>query len=216
VTMARQITKGSLLAAGLALMTVGPVSADSAASGIFSRSFSQSEAARIVGRSAVTQTRPSRPTTAPTQPEPSARHLDPVSIERTESYSALVEQHARRLGLDSDLVKAMIYAESGGDRKAVSGSGAIGLMQLMPETAGDLGIADPYDADASIGGGTRYLRGLLDRYDGSTELALWAYNAGPGAVARGHLPDETVKYVPRVLSLRKVFHDRRSMAMASH
>ncbi len=180
---------------------------DSAISSIASRSYSSRDAGRIAGRSAIMRTRPVPAPVAPT-------HLDPVSMERTERYRDLVDYHARQLGLDGDLVRAMIYAESGGDRKAVSPSGAIGLMQLMPETAGDLGIADPFDADASIGGGTRYLRGLLDRY-GSTEIALWAYNAGPGAVARGHLPDETVEYVPHVLALRKAFSARRAPTQAS-
>jgi soluble lytic murein transglycosylase-like protein len=193
----------------LTVIPVEPADAakETAVSSIASRSYSRSEAGRIVGRSALTSTRPVR---APIAPTP----VDRVSIERTERYGDLVDRHAHQLGLDGDLVRAMIYAESGGDRKAISQSGAIGLMQLMPETAGELGIADPFDADASIGGGTRYLRGLMDRY-GSTEVALWAYNAGPGAVARGHLPEETVKYVPRVLSLRKIFHDRREPALAS-
>ena len=193
----------------LTVIPVEPADAakETAVSSIASRSYSRSEAGRIVGRSALTSTRPVR---APIAPTP----VDRVSIERTERYGDLVDRHAHQLGLDGDLVRAMIYAESGGDRKAISQSGAIGLMQLMPETAGELGIADPFDADASIAGGSRYLRGLLDRY-GSTEVALWAYNAGPGAVARGHLPEETVKYVPRVLSLRKIFHDRREPALAS-
>ncbi|MBT3342348.1 MAG: transglycosylase SLT domain-containing protein [Gemmatimonadetes bacterium] len=191
----------------LAAATPGAAAQESAVLAIASRSYAPAETGRIAGRSVLTRAaRQPRQAVAPQQ--------DPVAIERTERYTALIDHHAHRQGLDSDLIKAIICAESGGDRQAVSGSGAIGLMQLMPQTAGDLGIADPFDADASIDGGTRYLRELIDRY-GATEIALWAYNAGPGAVDRGHLPNETVNYVPRVLRLSKHFKNRRTLAAAS-
>lgn len=116
---------------------------------------------------------------------------------------ALIERFARMRGLEPSLVHAVIAAESSYDPRAVSKRGALGLMQLMPETAQELGVEDPFDPEANVGGGTLYLRRLLDRF-GDLRLALAAYNAGPTAVARhGDVPpfDETRSYVARVLSL---------------
>lgn len=117
-------------------------------------------------------------------------------------FRDLVEQAARRYGLDPALVDAVVRAESGYDPQATSPAGAVGLMQLMPATARALGVADPYDPVQNVEGGVRYLRGLLDRF-GDVRLALAAYNAGPGAVVRfGGVPPyrETRAYVDRVLS----------------
>lgn len=113
-----------------------------------------------------------------------------------------VETSAELYDLDADLVHAVIRAESGYNPRAVSVKGAMGLMQLMPQTAKLLKVEDPYDPAANIAGGTRYLRTLLDRFQGSLELALAGYNAGPEAVRRfGGIPPfaETRRYVERVL-----------------
>jgi soluble lytic murein transglycosylase-like protein len=103
---------------------------------------------------------------------------------RSQPYESLIDLHATKHRVSPELVRAVIQAESGFNPFARSHKGAMGLMQLMPATARELGVTDPYDAAENIAGGVTYLRGLLDRYDGNVELALAAYNAGPGAVAR--------------------------------
>jgi soluble lytic murein transglycosylase-like protein len=115
----------------------------------------------------------------------------------------LVDEHAGLNGLDPRLVRAVIQAESGWNHRALSGKGAMGLMQLMPDTAVVLAVDDPWDAAQNVRGGTAYLADLLDRF-GSVELALAAYNAGPTAVERyDGIPPyaETREFVRRVLSL---------------
>ncbi len=115
---------------------------------------------------------------------------------------ASIERAANRYSLPSALVRAVIKAESGFQVRAVSPAGAQGLMQLMPATAREMGVTDPFDIDQNIDGGSKYLRAMLDRFDGDVRLALSAYNAGPGAVARynGKVPyAETRNYVTRVL-----------------
>lgn len=116
----------------------------------------------------------------------------------------LIERHSLAQSLDPKLVRALIQAESGYNRRALSNKGAIGLMQLMPGTAKDLRVSDPWNADENVRGGTTYLRQLIDRFSGRLEWAVAAYNAGPGAVERyGGIPPyrETREYVRRVLGL---------------
>jgi hypothetical protein len=114
-----------------------------------------------------------------------------------------IERLAGQHGLEPQLVVAVIKAESNFDTLARSPKGALGLMQLMPGTANDLAVRDPYDPVQNIRGGTAYLGQLLDRFGGDLELALAAYNAGPEAVERhGGVPPypETQDYVRRVLA----------------
>jgi Transglycosylase SLT domain len=109
---------------------------------------------------------------------------------------------AQRHGLDPALVSAVVAVESGFQPQAVSPKGAQGLMQLMPRTAREMGVADPFDPAANLDGGSRYLSSLVARYDGDLTRALAAYNAGMGAVARhGGVPPyaETRRYVRKVL-----------------
>jgi len=114
----------------------------------------------------------------------------------------LARAAAERYGLDPELILAVVGAESGFASRAVSPKGAQGLMQLMPRTAAELGVTDAFDPAANLDGGSRYLESLLVKYRGNLRLALAAYNAGPGAVARhGGVPPyrETQEYVRRVL-----------------
>lgn len=113
----------------------------------------------------------------------------------------MIEAAARRYGVESELVKAIATAESNLDQTARSYVGAIGVMQLMPETAESLGV-DPYDEKQNIEGGAHYIRQMLDKFNGNVKHAIAAYNAGPGAVQRyGGIPpySETQNYVGRVM-----------------
>jgi soluble lytic murein transglycosylase len=114
---------------------------------------------------------------------------------------AIISRHAATFRLEEALVRAVIKAESGFNPRAVSKKGALGLMQLMPDTARLLKVRDPLDAEENIRGGSRYLRLMLDEFNGNLDLALAAYNAGPNAVRRhGGIPpyEETRIYVDRV------------------
>jgi soluble lytic murein transglycosylase-like protein len=114
----------------------------------------------------------------------------------------LVNSNANAWGVDPALVKAIIANESGFDPNATSTTGARGLMQLEPGTAAELGVGNAYDPAQNIWGGTRYVRGLLERFHGDLRLAIAAYNAGPGAVEKyGGVPPyaETQAYVENVL-----------------
>lgn len=115
----------------------------------------------------------------------------------------LVQANGASFGVDPSLIKAIIANESGFNPNATSRTGAQGLMQLEPDTAAGLGVSDAYDPAQNIYGGTRYIRGLLDRFHGDMHLAVAAYNAGPGAVEKyGDVPPyaETQNYVQNVIA----------------
>ncbi len=127
---------------------------------------------------------------------------NPNSISRAE-INDLISKYSDKNGLDEDFVKAVINQESGFNPNATSHCGAMGLMQLMPSTAQGLGVTNAYDAEQNIEGGTKYLKGLMDRFNNDKSLALAAYNAGPNAVKKyGGIPPytETQNYVKSVLS----------------
>jgi len=117
------------------------------------------------------------------------------------STEQMISRAARKYGVESELVKAVATAESNLNQQARSQVGAIGVMQLMPETAESLGV-DPYDEKENIEGGAHYIRQMLDKFNGNVQHAVAAYNAGPGAVQKyGGIPpySETQNYVGRVL-----------------
>ncbi len=136
---------------------------------------------------------------------------DPVEPDRVapapntaiaKSTSQIVHEASTKHGVDSDFIRSVIKQESAGNARAVSPAGARGLMQLMPGTASQLGVNDSFSPEQNVHGGTRYLRELLERYNGDAVKALAAYNAGPKAVDRykGMPPySETRQYVQRVI-----------------
>lgn len=120
----------------------------------------------------------------------------------------LIDATSRRYGVETALVHAVVRAESAFDHLAVSSAGAQGLMQLMPETAQEVGVRDVFHPQQNLEGGVYYLRSLLDRFNGDYRLALAGYNAGPGAVERfGGVPpySETMDYVERVFRYRQEY-----------
>ena len=136
-------------------------------------------------------------------------HSTAASRRLARAYDPQIRRASRQHGVSAALVKAVIAAESGFDPSAVSRRGAQGLMQLMPETARDLGVDDALDPWQNIDGGTRYLGEMIERFPGELSLAVAAYNAGPEAVKRhqGVPPyEETRTYVQRVLRLYKKYH----------
>ncbi|MFD2371777.1 lytic transglycosylase domain-containing protein [Brevibacillus sp. GCM10020057] len=135
---------------------------------------------------------------------------------RAPSTAALLEKIdrvAQSIGVDNDLVREVVRAESNFNPSALSKAGAKGLMQLMDQTARAMNVRNVYNPDENLAGGTKYLKSLLDRYDGNVKVALAAYNAGPGRINRlgidsdeeleekySQLPKETQRYVEKIMN----------------
>jgi soluble lytic murein transglycosylase len=120
----------------------------------------------------------------------------------SKQFDPIIEKASKKYGLEAPLIKAVIKAESDFDPNAISHKGARGLMQIMPMNYRLLNVENPFDPYQSIDGGARYLREMMDRFDGKLTLSLAAYNAGPGAVDRhGGVPpyQETEQYIERVM-----------------
>jgi soluble lytic murein transglycosylase-like protein len=129
--------------------------------------------------------------------------LKKLSSHRSDAPPDQIDKAAALYKIPSELVRAVILAESAGDASAVSHRGAIGLMQLMPQTAGQMYVNDPVDPAQNIQGGTRYLRLLANQFGGDMLLTIAAYNAGPDAVRKyGGVPpfEETRQYCKKVMS----------------
>ncbi|MBI5073941.1 MAG: lytic transglycosylase domain-containing protein [Nitrospirae bacterium] len=138
----------------------------------------------------------------------------PAAVVFPKDYSRYIQKAASRYALEPELIKAVIKTESNGNHRAVSRKGAKGLMQLMPSTARDMNVSNPFDPEENIEGGARYLKYLLERFNGNMTLALAAYNSGPGTVEKyGNVPpiDETRQYVKRVFNL---YNGRKSYTFA--
>jgi soluble lytic murein transglycosylase-like protein len=160
---------------------------------------------------------------APVNPEFSAFNQQPDSVAPNApsmvppaEIDRLVQTNAATFGVDPNLVKAIIANESGFNANATSSVGAQGLMQLMPGTASGLGVSNSYDAAQNVWGGTKYIKGLLDRFGGDMKRAVAAYNAGPGAVEKyGGVPPyaETQNYVQNVLSSYNKYSAQNPSAM---
>jgi soluble lytic murein transglycosylase-like protein len=157
------------------------------------------------GRLVLSNTRPSPDKTTTTYAVPKAQEVRAtrsVATRRWSAYDDLITEHSRTHGVRADLVRAVMQVESAFNPLARSPKGALGLMQLMPATIRQYGVKNPFDPADNVRAGVAYLRELLDRYHDNEELALAAYNAGPGAVDKHgqNVPPyrETRNYVAQI------------------
>jgi len=143
-----------------------------------------------------------------------SQDLSGSTMTRVGKWDSLISEACEEYDLDKSLISAVIAQESGGNQYAVSKAGAKGLMQLMDSTARDLGVSNSFSPRHNIMGGAKYLRSLLDKYDGNEELALASYNAGPGAVDKYNgVPPyaETQHYVKAVQKLKSFFSNDQEL-----
>ncbi len=140
-------------------------------------------------------------------------HPSNESLNRLKKYDDLIEEASREFGIDKNVIKSIILAESAANHRAVSPAKAKGLMQLMDTTAAEMGVKNIFDPKENIYGGTKYLAKMLRQYNGDLKLALAAYNAGPQNVEKykGIPPfQETQNYITKVMSYLNHFSERES------
>lgn len=146
------------------------------------------------------------PKPSASKPTPDSSKTSPYQRQTRQEFDDMIVKASRKHGVDVNLVRAVVTAESDFDPNTLSRAGAMGLMQLMPETARDLGVSDPYDPAQNIDGGTRYLASMLKRFNGDLDKALAAYNWGPSNVERGgSLPSETRNYLKKVTRFKTLY-----------
>ncbi len=134
-------------------------------------------------------------------------------LENVGKYSDIINEAAGKFDVEPNLIKAVIAAESGGQADSLSAKNAKGLMQLLDTTAREVGVTNIFDPRDNIMGGTKYLKQLIDKFSGNTDMALASYNAGPGTVEQyGEIPpfNETQNYVKRVKSYMQMFEAENS------
>ncbi len=142
----------------------------------------------------------------------SGQHYDSMLLARATQYDSIIEKAAVSEAVEANLLRAVIVVESGFNSRAVSKRGAVGLMQLMPDTATRFGVSNRFDPKQNVHAGARYLKFLINRFGQDIRLALAAYNAGEEAVDRsgGQIPpfSETMAYVPRVLKIYRMLTEQ--------
>lgn len=127
--------------------------------------------------------------------------IDPKGIMQSiQPWEPFIQRYSGEYGVDPDLVRAIIYAESKGDPYSISKDGAMGLMQIMPSTADFLGISDMLEPEMNIKAGVMYISWLVKHYN--EDHVLWAWNAGPGMLRKHRMPGETKKFIVEVISVR--------------
>lgn len=138
----------------------------------------------------------------------------PSTRAKQSSLDSIIREKAQQYGLDPALIGSIVAIESAYNPSAVSSKGAVGAMQLIPSTAKQYGVSDPYDAQQNLDGGARYLKDLLAAYNDNLPLALAAYNAGQRNVSKHHqrIPPfaETMLYVPKVLAKMAEFQQQNA------
>lgn len=141
------------------------------------------------------------------------------TISDESDLDAIFNWASEQTGVDVNLLKAVAQAESGFDTNAVSSGGAMGIMQLMPATCSDYGVADPFDVSQNILGGAKVLSWMLDRYDGDLTLTLAAYNSGYGNVDKnGGVPpfSQTTSYINKVKSIYNSYNESVSSELSNN
>lgn len=142
-----------------------------------------------------------------------ASNTTTVDSMKTTKYDSIFKKAAKKYNVSESLLKGIAKAESNFNAKDVSGSGAMGVMQLMPETAKSLGVSNPYDPEENIMGGAKCIAQKIKEFNGDIQLALAAYNAGSGAVKRnGGVPSYCKSYVSKVLSYKKAFETAKAVS----